>query len=193
MLLLKATGKLQVINKNFLLMSNIIVIAEITNFLRLIKPLALKKSVLCYFSYRDSEDKTKLTNKLIDFNNYKFDNLLTSEYDQFFFTTKEILNSKELSFYKDGFFEYSIECKGGRKNKNNAEVISIRTISKNPNVSIKSFFNLINTHLKKDSEFEQGIGKTANTKKIFYSKDFIKDYTIWYDLEKKVGPVLIEL
>jgi hypothetical protein len=174
-------------------MSYINIITEADKFLKFVKPLAQKKNVFCYFSYRDSNDKTKITYKLVDFKDDKLGNLLSAEYDMFFFTSKEINTNKESSFYKDSYFEHSVECKGGRKKGDDIEVVALRLISKAPEPTIKSFFNSINTQLIKDSDFGQGIGKTNNAKKIFYSKEIINSYTFWYDLEKKVGPIPIEI
>jgi hypothetical protein len=174
-------------------MSPINIITEAVNFFKFVKPLAQKKNIFCYFSYRNSKDKTKITYKLVDFKDDKLGNLLSAEYDLFFFTSKEFEPDKEFSFYKDDYFEYSAECKGGRKKGDDIEAISLRLISKAPEPTIKSFFNSINSQLKKDSNFGLGIGKTNNAKKIFYSKEIINSYTFWYDLEKKVGPIPIEI
>jgi hypothetical protein len=172
-------------------MSYINVIVDCPNFLNTISELVKKQNIYCYFQYRNTVDKIRVHYVEVDFNNANFEELMTDEYDQFFFSSKEIDTQKAMNFYQDGIYEYAVEGNGGRKTSTELELLSLRIISKNPDKKINSFFKSINIELKKNSNYDQGIGETSNQKKIFYLKEIVGKYQMWHDFKRKVIPISI--
>ena len=136
-------------------------------------------------------DKTLVYHKEVDFSGAKLDELMTDEYDQFFFSSKEMDTQESINFYQDDIYEYVIEGNGGRKTSTELELLSLRIISKKPDKVINSFFKSIGTELKKSSDYGQGIGETSNQKKIFYLKEVIRKYQLWHDFKRKIIPISI--
>ncbi|NQX40399.1 hypothetical protein SAMN05421820_105279 [Pedobacter steynii] len=167
-------------------MSYINVIVDCERFLSLVKRIALKYNVYCYFEYRAVTDRTKRSYLKVDFNLENYSELLNEAYGHFFFISKEVAITENLSFYDDGLFEFSIEGGGGKKSGHEIEILTLRLLAKNPDKRIKSFFNAINNEFKTSEDFSQGIGPSNYYKKFFYLKEFADgDFEIWNDLKNK--------
>jgi hypothetical protein len=168
------------------------IIVDLPTFLEVIKPLAVKQDISCYIAYRNLKDKTKVYYTKVNFEEVSFENLLTEEYDMFFFTSKDFEVNASFSFYEDNIFEYCVDGEGGRKTNKELERIRLRIISKTPDKKIEAFMKSLSTALKKDSNFTYGFGNTSSDKTTFYLKSVVRKYKLWDDFSRKIVPIEIQ-
>lgn len=94
---------------------------------------------------------------------------IDDHYRSFFISSEIFDESRFENFYDDEFFAHAIEGLGGRYNKDELEMLSLRIISKTPDKKVKSFIDGLVKSLKinRGMALEWARGKVLCTGKCF--------------------------
>jgi hypothetical protein len=119
-----------------------------------------------------------------------FENI-DDHYRSFFISSEIFDESRFENFYDDEFFAHAIEGLGGRYNKDELEMLSLRILSKTPDKKVKSFIDRLVRSLKKNSGYGLGVGPGESPlyRKMFYNRSDVRGRTLWFDFARKVSPV----
>ena len=95
------------------------------------------------------------------------------DYHSFFFSTYPFESNLELAkfglFYNSPISDYSIEGSGGRETDKTREIIHLRSIMKQPDKSIKTFYAALQRNLKKTPDLRDKLITGSHTYKNHYS------------------------
>ncbi|MGN7724166.1 hypothetical protein [Chitinophaga sp. 22620] len=113
-------------------------------------------------------------------------------YRSFFISSEIFDESRFENFYDDQFCVHAVEGLGGRYNKVELEMLSLRIISKTPDIKVKLFIDRLVKLLKKNSGYGLGVGPGESPlyRRMFYNRSDVQERTLWFDFERKVTPVI---
>ena len=158
------------------------IIIHLEKLFKSIVNLNLDKEVDFYVEYWNQKSKTHF--KKINPHNIEIEDFNQPSYKGFFMISKTANYNIDQSPFDDEVFQYVVEVKGGKEDKDNIELISFRRVAKESDKSIDKVFQKIQRTFKKNMEFDKGV-KWGNHfyKNIYFDKSVSK--RIWKNLEEK--------
>jgi hypothetical protein len=170
-------------------MAQLNIIISVDSLFSMIIPVMEKRSVSFYMELINSKNEWTVI-KIDRENSIQIAEMINDKYQNFrymtfFLSSLDLDLSKKVSFYSDKVFPYAIEGKGGRETETEVETVELRVIAKQPDKTIKAFYNDLKKHFKNHPEVGIGILPYATSihKNTFYLKSFVGNKTMRHSLQ----------